>query len=137
MQKHIPRTFIVTATTISECCEDSGKSRTASINAFYVFLPLPETTYSRFGVMTINLARTYTLHIHMHKIRCKITKKNWYTQIFLCFLIKMIRFLLIYCRILHVSRKKSIHFIIALGIGRATVLCNNAELVNPCKARPT
>ena len=23
-----------------------------------------------------------------------------------------------------------------LGIGRATVLCNNAELVNPCKARP-
>ena len=24
----------------------------------------------------------------------------------------------------------------ALGIGRATVLCNNAELVNPCKARP-
>ena len=25
----------------------------------------------------------------------------------------------------------------ALGIGRATVLCNNAELVNPCKARPT
>ena len=24
----------------------------------------------------------------------------------------------------------------ALGIGRATVLCNNVELVNPCKARP-
>ena len=24
----------------------------------------------------------------------------------------------------------------ALGIGRAMVLCNNAELVNPCKARP-
>ena len=24
----------------------------------------------------------------------------------------------------------------ALGIGRATVLYNNAELVNPCKARP-
>ena len=24
----------------------------------------------------------------------------------------------------------------ALGIGRATVLCNNAELANPCKARP-
>ena len=23
----------------------------------------------------------------------------------------------------------------ALGIGRAIVLCNNAELVNPCKAR--
>ena len=23
----------------------------------------------------------------------------------------------------------------ALGIGRATVLCNNAELVNPCKVR--
>ena len=29
---------------------------------------------------------------------------------------------------------KSVHFVIALGIGRATVLCNNAELVNPCKA---
>ena len=24
----------------------------------------------------------------------------------------------------------------ALGIGRAMVLCINAELVNPCKARP-
>ncbi len=24
----------------------------------------------------------------------------------------------------------------ALGIGRAMVLCNNTELVNPCKARP-
>ena len=24
----------------------------------------------------------------------------------------------------------------ALGIGRATVLYHNAELVNPCKARP-
>ena len=24
----------------------------------------------------------------------------------------------------------------ALEIGRATVLCNNAELANPCKARP-
>ncbi len=30
--------------------------------------------------------------------------------------------------------KKTLFF--ALGIGRATVLCNNAELVNPCKARP-
>ena len=26
------------------------------------------------------------------------------------------------------SEKKSVHFVIALGIGRATVLCNNAEV---------
>ena len=32
------------------------------------------------------------------------------------------------------SEKKSVHFVIALGIGRATVLGTNAELVNPCKA---
>ena len=34
-------------------------------------------------------------------------------------------------------KNKSVHFVIALGIGRAMVLCDNAELVNPCKARPT
>ena len=33
--------------------------------------------------------------------------------------------------------KGKIIFSPALGIERATVLCNNAELVNPCKARPT
>jgi hypothetical protein len=32
------------------------------------------------------------------------------------------------------SEKKSVHFVIALGIGRATVLGTNAELVNPSQA---
>ena len=32
------------------------------------------------------------------------------------------------------SEKKSVHFVIALGIRRAMVLYHNAELVNPCKA---
>ncbi len=33
--------------------------------------------------------------------------------------------------------RKILIFSSALGIGRATVLGTNAELVNPCKARPT
>ena len=32
------------------------------------------------------------------------------------------------------SEKKSVHFVIALGSGRAMVLGTNAELVNPCQA---
>lgn len=46
----------------------------------------------------------------------------------------------LYVNLLHIVirfESKSVHCVIALGIGRATVLCNNAELVNPCKARPT
>ena len=37
------------------------------------------------------------------------------------------------------NSSRIVHFVIkmpALGIGRATVLGTNAELVNPCKARP-
>ena len=43
---------------------------------------------------------------------------------------------LLFCEICKFHSKKIEKNLVfsALGIGRATVLCNNAELVNPCKA---
>ena len=56
--------LLTVVTTNLKSCEDLDKSRTASINAFMpINLPLPETTQSRFGVMTTNMQMGKIKHI--------------------------------------------------------------------------